>query len=57
MIIETDTYDWTDYPVYLKDEEAVKEQLKKGIRTMEVYDLEADMDEQLAMTRCWAVPK
>lgn len=54
MVVECDTFSHDDYPVYLETEEEVRQRLKE-YRAHEVYDLEADMDEQLNASRTWAV--
>lgn len=54
MIVECDTFSHEDYPVYLSTKEEVRKRLKEH-KAHEVYDLDADIDEQLAMRRCWAV--
>ena len=52
MIVVCDTYDWDDYPVYVRQEENVGEKVleyhrKNMQKGMEVYDLIMDMDTQL----------
>ncbi len=54
MVVECDTFSHEDYPVYLETEKEVKERLAQH-EAHEVYDLEADMDEQLNAYRTWAV--
>lgn len=61
MFVITDTYDYEDYPVYVNtDEEFWKERAyyneKNMQRITESYNLQADLEEQLAMTRCYATP-
>lgn len=52
MIVVCDTFDHSDYPVFIAPEEDVRERAKEYDgrnmqRIMEVYDLSRDMDEQL----------
>lgn len=52
MIIVCDTYDWENYPVYVKSTEKVKEIFsnynnKNMQKVMEVYNLALDKNEQL----------
>jgi hypothetical protein len=55
MVVVCDTYDWEDYPVFVKSPEEAKRQfedrsnMRKG---MEVYNLSAPKDEQLSERRC-----
>ena len=61
MIVVCDTFDWNDYPVFAKTltEAHVQVTAHNGPnmqRVMEVYDLHADMDEQLAEHRAWRLP-
>jgi len=58
MIVVCDTYDYTDYPVYVGKNEFVynvKEQIKNKEMTkiMEVYNLEMDFDYQLNESRAF----
>jgi hypothetical protein len=59
MIVWCDTYDYSDFPAYT---DKTGEELRKYClsenghnmkRLMEVYDLEADMDEQLGENRAF----
>lgn len=59
MIILCDTFEYSDYPVYVRDrqdfDEKLKEQEAKSMtRVMETYDLVADKDKQMALYRCFA---
>jgi hypothetical protein len=65
MIIVTDTFDWTDFPVYVTNggEETVH-QVAQGYenetsmsKVMEVYDLHGDKAEQVNANRTWAIPR
>ena len=52
MVIVCDTYDWEDYPFYVKEGQNVKEVVddfaKKGMnKIMEVYSLKKDKNSQL----------
>lgn len=57
MIVVCDTFDWSDYPVYVKPTENVYDRYDyyggdKGVndnmsKVMEVYDLKADKMEQI----------
>lgn len=60
MIVWCDTFDYEDYPDYYPDRAATQEALNEGHlrnmqKAMEVYDLRADREEQLGMSRCWAL--
>lgn len=58
MIVLCDTFDHDDYPTYQKTEEQARALMKSPgdmQRVMEVYDLQADMEKQLAMQRCFAL--
>ena len=60
MIIVCDTFDYEDYPVYVKQDEKVSEVLPKYDRSnmqkiMEVYDLSLDMKMQLEESRAYHV--
>lgn len=65
MIIVTDTFELSDSPVYVTNggERSVHELAQsyendeKMTRVMEVYDLHADRDMQVAQHRTWAIPK
>ncbi len=60
LIVACDTYDWSDYPVFVSKEEfddKYKELDGKNMqKIMEVYDLSKDKDEQLNMHRCFNRP-
>jgi hypothetical protein len=55
MVVVCDTYDWEDYPVFVRSPEEAKRQfqdrsnMQKG---MEVYNLSMPKDEQLSERRC-----
>lgn len=56
MIVVCDTFDYEDYPVYVKPSQEVTKvyeeySAKSMQRVMEVYDLKADLDEQLNKKR------
>ena len=51
MIVATDTFDWSDYPVYVNSKEELKKEIYKHEKVMETYDLNADMQTQLNMKR------
>lgn len=56
MVILCDTFDWTDYPIYVESAERAREYLfSPGLmtRVMEVYDLRMDMEKQMAEHRAW----
>jgi hypothetical protein len=56
MVIRCDTFDWTDYPSYYEtaaDAKAITSNPGDMQRVMEVYDLHADMETQLAEHRAW----
>ena len=52
MIVVCDTYDWDDYPVFVKNNQDVREiekeyQGKSMQKVMEVYRLDLDHEQQL----------
>ncbi|MCK9437416.1 MAG: hypothetical protein M0Q12_09430 [Synergistaceae bacterium] len=56
MIVVCDTYDWTDYPVYVsqgQDPKGIKLHYNRAAmqRVMEVYNLNMDMEIQLNQYR------
>jgi len=55
VLIVCDTYDWEDYPVYCKAEELADQIYKFDGRSMqkimEIYDLHADLEDQLSKSR------
>lgn len=56
MIVVCDTFDYSDYPVFVKREENCRTRYeefngKNMQRVMEVYNLDMSMDEQLADRR------
>jgi hypothetical protein len=58
MVILCDTFDMSDYPVYVESKERALEYmgttiLPEGHKVMEVYNLHRDMEEQLAAYRAW----
>jgi len=62
MIVVCDTFNYDDYPVYVKRGDSVKETIeshhnKEMQMVMEVYDLYQDIEEQLTKVRTWNVPK
>jgi hypothetical protein len=62
MIVVCDTFDYEDYPVYVKEGENIAEYVAKYqnyeqmSRVMEIYNYSMDLDEQLKPhTRCWNI--
>lgn len=60
VIVACDTFDWSDYPVYVKPEQDVNEQVAKYNgkdmqKIMEVYNLAMDIDMQLKEHRAWNI--
>jgi hypothetical protein len=57
MLVVCDTYDWDDYPVYVKLGEDAREQAAKYPhdmqKLMEVYNLAIDRDQQLKQGRAF----
>ena len=51
MIVACDTYDWEDYPIYVKPTEKVREVAARQQKVMEVYNLKADLEPQIAAAR------
>ena len=59
MIVVCDTFDWDDYPVYVKKGDDVRtEQAKRNganmQQVMEVYNLKKPMDKQMKEGRCFS---
>lgn len=60
VIIVCDTWDYEDYPVYVKKDESAQERVYSYQRSsmqqvMEVYNLSMDIDSQLDEYRAWNV--
>ena len=60
MIVACDTFDWTDYPVYVQPNERAEDRVrdfdeKNMQRVMEVYDLSMPFHTQLQEYRAWHV--
>ena len=58
MIVVCDTFDWDDYPVFVKADEQVADRVKAfdGVnmqKIMEIYNLSMDRDDQLAQHRAY----
>lgn len=57
LVVWVDTFDWEDYPVFCDSvEDARREHKRSGDnmqRVEEVYNLNGDIEEQLAMHRCF----
>lgn len=58
MLVVCDTFDYEDYPVYVKPENNLAEVCNRihnvdTERIMEVYDLSMNLDKQLAEHRAW----
>lgn len=59
LIVVTDTFDYTDYPVYVSKKEDAKKLVEKKYsgqnmqKAMEVYNLKKDMQKQLMTHRSW----
>ena len=58
MLVVCDGFDYEDYPVYVKRTEDVQEkidefQAQEMQRVIEVYNLDMDIEEQLAVERAW----
>lgn len=58
MIVATDTFDYSDYPIYVFSSESVSKQVEyrqsvSMSRVMEVYDLSMDKQSQLNEQRAW----
>ncbi|MDQ5944571.1 MAG: hypothetical protein QG658_640 [Patescibacteria group bacterium] len=56
MIVVCDTFDWEDYPIYVKPGEDVHEKFdefheRNMQKVMEVYDLRLNRDDQMAERR------
>ena len=58
MVVATDTFDWSDYPVYTNDPQGEVDRLRAApmSKVMEIYDLREDMKSQLNKSRCWSMP-
>lgn len=55
VVVVCDTYDWTDYPIYVHPGEDINEVINRAGRVMEVYNMSMDMAAQLAERRAWHV--
>ena len=58
MVVLCDTFDWEDYPSYFNLEEDARRKMRHPgpmQKLMEVYDLRADMGEQLNERRAMAL--
>lgn len=60
MIVVCDTFDYEDYPVFVKDDEDIQDKIKKYDRVnmqkiMEIYDLRIDIEEQLNQRVSWNI--
>ena len=56
LVVICDTFDWDDYPSYVKPGENVQDLLNKPgnmQRVMEVYNLSKPKEEQLNERRSW----
>ena len=58
MLVVCDTFDYTDFPVYLLPGSDAREEVKdwnskKMLKVMECYDLNQDRDSQLSEGRVW----
>lgn len=61
MLVVCDTFDYGDYPVYVKSDEDCREEYDrchgKNMQTvMEVYDLRKDMHTQIALPKVLNLP-
>lgn len=60
LIVACDQFDYGDYPVYAQQwgvEAEVQRLLERELTDVhEVYDLDMDLDDQLAQKRCWSMP-
>lgn len=62
LIVATDTFDWDDYPVHVKNAEDfwvvyhLHNKETNMQRVMEVYDMSLPKDEQMEEPRSWHVP-
>lgn len=63
MLVVIDTFGHDDFPAYVYEGQDVHEKIDlyddpdRMSKVMEVYDLNADMQEQLDLTRAWSVPE
>jgi hypothetical protein len=60
IVIFSDTFDYSDYPVYFKTKEGMLEGIKireseKMTKVMEIYDLSLSIKKQLDEKRAWNV--
>lgn len=53
MIVATDTFDWSDYPVYVAAGEDVRKKVAGEEKVMEVYSFALDLEEQLRERRAF----
>lgn len=63
LIVTCDTFDHTDYPVYVANGEDFWKKFydcadsDKMSRVMEVYDLSGDIEKQLNSKKSWSLPQ
>lgn len=58
VIILCDTWDWEDFPSYVKQGESVRDEVMRcqaanDLRVMEVYNLSMDIEYQMNEHRAW----
>lgn len=61
VLVVCDTYDWSDYPVFIMPGDDIHEKIDKNngpnmTKLMEVYDLSMDLETQLQEQRAYHVP-
>jgi hypothetical protein len=60
VIIACDTFDWTDYPVSVSQDQQVEEEIHKlqfteMQKVVEVYSLDLSLEPQLDQIRAWNI--
>ena len=60
MLVVCDTYDWEDYPVFVKPGDSIHDKIcefkgKNMQKIMEVYCMTEDLEEQLAEHLNWRI--
>jgi hypothetical protein len=60
MIVVCDTFEYEDYPVYVTEDQIPQEvyeeyHAQNMQKVMEIYDLRADLEEQINAARAWSI--
>ena len=59
MLVVCDTFDYEDFPVYVKKDENIQTVIKSKessfLRIMEIYNLSMNIEKQLSERRAWNI--